>query len=62
MCVWEAGTFNITAARVQEFDIPTLSNPPVEPGRFDGRLRGVSIYIKYNDGTSDKIVGGGVLG
>ena len=62
MCVWEAGTFNITATRVQEINIPSMSNPPGEPGRFDGRLRGVSIYIKYNDGTYDKIVGGGVRG
>ena len=62
LCVWEAGTFNITATRVQEFNIPSVRNPPGEPGRFDGRLRGVSIYIKYNDKPPDKIVGGGVLG
>ena len=69
MCVWEAGTFSITATRVQEFNIPSLSNPPGPPGRFEGRLRGVSIYIKYidslcdkRDGSCDKIVGGGVLG
>ena len=62
MCVWEAGTFNITATRVQESNIPSLRNPPGEPGRFDGRLRGVSIYIKYNNRPKDKIVGGGVLG
>ena len=62
LCVWEAGPFSITATRVQEINIPSLSNPPGEPGRFDGRLRGVSIYIKYIDGTYDRIVGGGVLG
>ena len=60
LCVWEAGTFSITATRVEEFNIPSLRNPPGEPGRFDGRLRGVSIYIKYDDGTYDKIVGGGI--
>ena len=62
LCVWEAGTFSITATRVHEINIPSLRNPPGEPGRFDGRLRGVSIYIKYNDGMYVKIVGGGVRG
>ena len=69
MCVWEAGTFSFTATRVIEINIPLLSNPPGKPGRFDGRLRGVSIYLKYNDsscdkrdGSCDKIVGGGVRG
>ena len=54
--------FFITATRVEEFNIPSLRNPPGKPGRFNGRLRGVSIYIKYIDGTHDKIVGGGVRG
>ena len=62
LCVWEAGTFSITATRIQEFNISYMRNPPGEPGRFDGRLRGVSIYIKYNNNTHDKIVGGGVRG
>ena len=69
MCVWEAGTFSIAATRVQEFNIPSLSSPPGPPGRFDGRLRGVSIYLKYKDslcdkrdGSCDKIVGAGVRG
>ena len=62
MSVWEAGTISITATRVQEFNVPLLSNPPGQPGRFDGRLRGVSIYIKYYDSTYDKIVDGGVRG
>ena len=69
MLVWEAETFSISATRVKEFNIPALSNPPGPPGRFDGRLRGVSIYLKYNesscdkrDGSCDKIVGGGVRG
>ena len=69
LCVWEAGAFNITATRVMEPNIPSLRHPPGQPGRFDGRLRGVSIYLKLRDSSCDKrdgscvkIVGAGVRG
>ena len=65
LSVWEAGIFSITATRVIESNIPILNNPPSKPGIFDGRLREVSIYLRYKvnkDGNGiSKIVGGGVL-
>ena len=61
LSVWEAGNFAITATRVQEFNIPSLTNPPSQPGRFDGRLRSVSIYFKYNENDKVIIVGAGVI-
>lgn len=47
--VWESGNFAITATRSKESEsyIVTLTNPPGQSGRFDGRLRSVSIYFKY---------------
>ena len=64
LCVWEAGTFSITATRVKEVNIPSISNPPGQHDRFDGRLRSVSICLKYIDGTTIetvKLIGAGVL-
>ena len=67
LSIWEAAPFSITATRVQESinNIPTLRNPPGNPGRFDGRLRGVSIYFRYNDmkngNGKSKILERGVL-
>ena len=65
LSVWEAGSFSITSTRVPQSNIPPLSNPPGQPGIFDGRLRGVSIYFRYKDigeeNGKSKIVGDGVL-
>ena len=65
LSVWEAGNFDIRATRVQESNYPFMTNPPGQPGRFDGRLRSVSIYFKYNKhgygNVKVKIVGAGVI-
>ena len=63
LSVWEAGRFSITATRVRQSNIPALSNPPGQPGVFDGRLRETSIYFRYTEDENDKskIVGAGLL-
>ena len=66
LTVWESGNFSISATRIRESEsTAAISHPPGQPGRFDGRLRSVSIYFKFINNEEEidkaKIVGAGVI-
>ena len=56
LMVWEGEQFSITITRIKEDTVSPNNSPPA---RIDGKLRGLSFYLKFNDGTDDMIICGG---